>query len=118
MIIQIELPRKFDNKLGAFIPDSILDGIQDDPLQVYHLGEAHQPFLPILIEQYASTLHLVFLIFVPFSVLSVLVVALLPEYSLDRDEHGEPVRKSGSLYGAPLAVKLWRRNRGSRPRDA
>jgi len=115
MIIHIDLPIKFDHLLGSQIPDSILDRIEDDPLHIYSLNQDLRQYIPPLVETYADTLRWVFLIFVPLSALSVVVVVFLPEYKLDRSLDGEPIKRDISSCHPLHIMSVFRRLCGIKP---
>lgn len=102
-IVHINLPAHFDTQLGFLIPDLTLDQIEEDPLLIYTLAPEYKQFTPVLVDAYSQTFRLIFLLFIPISGLAALLVIFLPEYKLDRDSNGEPIKRQ-TMMADPISA--------------
>ena len=99
------MPRQFNYALTSQFPDETIDRFEDDPLSIAQaFPDPMDPLRIKAVNAYAESLRIVFLVFIPISALAFLVSIILPEYRLDRDEEGEPVRKRG--IGSAIVEKF------------
>ena len=88
-VLHASLSSKLGTSLSSLVPHETIQQIQEHPLSLYELPS---DLVPSAVAGYVDALRLVFLIFIPMSALALLATFVLPEYSLDRDMQGEPVR--------------------------
>ncbi|PWZ01212.1 MFS general substrate transporter [Testicularia cyperi] len=102
-VLHASLPTNLDASLSRYLPVEMLVDVAEKPLLINTLPH---PFTTPASEAYVKSLNIVFLIFVPLSAVALLSALVLPEYRLERDQDGKPVRRGLHRYNpASLLVR-------------
>ncbi|KAK0519732.1 hypothetical protein OC835_007433 [Tilletia horrida] len=93
-ILYTTLPRFLSSSLDEHFPEHLVTSIIDAPLKIYDLPPEFASNVPGIIAAYVRSLKIVYLVFVPFTLFSLLLWPIVPEYELTRSAEGEPVRRA------------------------
>ncbi|KAK0526453.1 hypothetical protein OC842_005188 [Tilletia horrida] len=93
-ILYTTLPRFLSSSLDEQFPEELVTTIIDAPLEIYDLPPEFASNVPGIIAAYVRSLKIVYLVFVPISLFSLLLWPIVPEYELTRSAEGEPVRRA------------------------
>ncbi|KAE8213603.1 hypothetical protein CF327_g2917 [Tilletia walkeri] len=93
-ILYTTLPTYLRSTLSDTFPEKLVTKIIDAPLEIYELPAEFAGDVPAVINSYVRSLKIVYLVFIPISVFSLLLWFAVPEYELTRGKDGEPIRRA------------------------